>query len=462
MSRKIYFPFCVLALLFAATSSCKKEHFEPVNISDLNPDEAASNTPLDQWLKTTFLDEYNINVIYHYHRYYHESDRNVSPPKVETVQPMMTTVLQGYILPYRDVAGVPFIKTNTPKEFVLYGSTSYDASGIGYAGTASGGVRINLFGLDNFSLSPGFVTSRLRVIHHEFTHILNQRYVMPPDFATITGSSYKATWTSTPLDTAHKYGYVSSYASQNPAEDFAEITSSLLVSGQPWFDNWVKTSSSTAGQAALRAKESSVVNYFTSSLNVDFRALQKKVQLYIRDSLKDVTVTFPYWLNQNLYKTMTINLEDPMYNTYGSSAAFAAAYNQFKSVILAYSSTNKYHMDYLQFMFTNSTTLTVRAAFTAAAGGTQYLADYSFSMAVNSTTGATTFTKVAQAGTTGSYANAALFATGFANSIQQYLTSNAFVADWLQANMPGILYTKTGGFYQTGLASNYFYGPLAL
>jgi substrate import-associated zinc metallohydrolase lipoprotein len=267
----------VLIGLFAAISSCKKDKFEKTDISELNPDETATNTALDQWLKTTFLDEYNIDVIYHYHRYYHESDRNVSPPKVETVQPMMTTVLDGYIKPYREVAGVTFIKTNAPREFVLYGSTSYDAQNIGYAGTASGGVRVNLFGLNNFSLSPGFVTSRLNVIHHEFTHILNQRYLMPPEFKLITNSSYKATWTSTPLDTAHKYGYVSSYASQNPTEDFAEMTCTMLVKGQPWFDNWVKTTTSATGQAALRAKESSVVNYFGSSLNVDFRALQSKM-----------------------------------------------------------------------------------------------------------------------------------------------------------------------------------------
>jgi hypothetical protein len=345
---------------------------------------------------------------------------------------------------------------------VLYGSTSYDAQNIGYAGTASGGVRVNLFGLNNFSLSPGFVTSRLNVIHHEFTHILNQRYLMPPEFKLITNSSYKATWTSTPLDTAHKYGYVSSYASQNPAEDFAEMTCTLLVKGQPWFDNWVKTSTSAAGQAALRAKESSVVNYFSSSLNIDFRALQKKVQLYIKDVLKDQSVTFPYWFNQNLYKTMTINLEDQMYATYGSPASFTTAYNRFKDTILAYSSTAKYHMDYLQFMFASPTSLTVRAAFTPAGVTSQYFADYTFSMGVNTTTGATTFTKIAQAGTTGNYANAAAFANGFATTIQQYLTSNTFVADWLPANTPGSLYTKTGGFYQTGLASNYFYGTLGL
>ena len=78
-------------------------------------------------------------------------------------------------------------------------------------------------------------------------------------------------------------------------------------------------------------------------------------------------------------------------------------------MILAFSSTAKYHMDYLQLMFASSTSLTVRAAFTAAAGGTQYFADYTFSVGVNTNTGATTFTKIAQAGTTGSYANAALF-----------------------------------------------------
>jgi len=461
MSIKIFFRLCVLFLLFAAAGSCKKEHFEPVEISGLNPDEAASNTALDQWLKTTFLDEYNIDVIYHYHRYYHENDRNVSPPKVETVQPMMTTVLDGYIQPYREVAGVTFVRNNVPREFVLYGSTSYDAQNIGYAGTASGGVRVNLFGLNNFSLSPGFVTSRLNVIHHEFTHILNQRFLMPPDFKLITNSSYKATWTSTPLDTAHKYGYVSSYASQNPTEDFAEVTSSLLVKGQSWYDNWVKTSTSAAGQAALRAKESSVVNYFASSLNVDFRALQKKVQLYIKDVLKDPSVTFPYWFYQNLYKTMTINLEDQLYATYGSPAAFATAYNQFKGVILALDPVGKYHMDYLQFLFNSNTSLTVRAAFTAAAGGSQYLADYNFAMQINQTTGVTTITKVAQ-GTTVNNQNAALFTAGFTSSIQQYLTSNTFTPDWLPINTPASMYTKTGGFSQTGLPSNYFYGPLGL
>lgn len=460
MIRKIFIMSCFVALVILSAVSCKKDDFTPVDMSSLNPDETASNTALDQWLTTTFLDEYNINVIYHYHRYYHEADRNVTPPDPKNVQPMMTTVLEGYIWPYRKIAGETFIKKYVPKEFVLYGSTSYDASNIGYAGTASGGIRVNLFGVDNFSLTPSFVTSRLHVIHHEFTHIINQIMVMPSDFQTITASTYNAAWTSTALTDAHMWGYVSSYASQNPVEDFAETTSALLVSGQAWFDNWVKTSTSAAGQAALRAKESSVVSYF-SNLNIDFRALQREVQLYIRDTLKDPAVTFPYWLNQNLYKTLTVNLEDGMYTTYGSSATFSGVYNQFKNVILSYSSTSKYHLDYLQFRFTSATLMTVRAAFTATGGTTQYFGDYDFSMTINPTTGEVKFTKVANAtGTT--YSNGNLFTAGFTNSIQAYLTSNniTFIGDWMPANVAPNLFNSTAGFYEKGNPANYFYGPI--
>lgn len=458
MLSKILIKSSVLALVALSFVACKKDTFTPIDPRSLNPDTTASNTPLDQWLKKTFLDEYNINVIYHYHRYYHEADRNVTPPDPQFVQPMMTTVLEGYILPYRKIAGEAFIKKTVPKEFVLYGSTSYDASNIGYAGTATGGIRVNLFGVDNFSLTPSFVTSRLRVIHHEFTHILNQIFTLPPDFEKITASSYNAAWTSTPVDTAHKYGYVSSYASQNPVEDYAETTSSLLVSGQSWFDDWVRTSSSAAGQLALRQKESNVVNYF-NTLGIDFRALQKEVQLYIQNTLKDPAVTFPYWLNKNLYKTMTMNLEDGMYTTYGILSQFSDAYNAFKKTIVDYSATSKYHLDYLQLMFTSNTKMTVRGAFTAASGGTQYFADYDFSMTVNPTTGEVTFAKIAN-GTGATYNNGALFTAGFTSSIQAYLTSNTFIGEWLQPNMPANLFTKTAGLYVKGTPTNYFYGPL--
>lgn len=454
------------AILIIATSiiglSCKKESFTKVDIASLNPDEPLENTPLDAWLKTTFLDEYNVEVIYRYNRYNHEADRNVAPPKPEMVEPMMTTVLEGYILPYRKIAGTNFIKQNIPKQWVLFGSTSYDATGTGYAGTASGGVRINLFGINDFSLTPGFVTGRLHTIHHEFTHILNQLVPIPTDFPLITASTYNGAWQSTPADSAHTWGYVSNYASQNDMEDYAETNSALLVYGQPWFDNWVKTSGSDAGKKALRLKEQNIVGYYNTSLHVDFRALQKEVQLYIKDVLKDPSVTFPYWLNKGLYPLVSVNPDDPMYSSYGSSSAFNAAYDGFKAGMLAYSSNSKYNLDSLQFRFDGPGSLTVRAGFTATAGsaaGNSYSGDYSFNVTIDPNNGEVVFEKIAQKdGTT--FSNGTLFITSFENTIQKFLTADTFIADWLPTTTPPEMYTKTGGFYQKNSPANYFYGNL--
>lgn len=450
------FLFLILPVLIF---SCRKDEFKAVDINDLNPDVTILNTELDQWLKTTFLDEYNVDVIYRYNRYNHEPDRNVTPPLPQVVQPMMQVVLDGYIMPYRKIGGAPFIKSTVPKQWVLYGSTSYDGSNTGYAGTASGGVRVNLFGLNSNSYSS---KSRLNVIHHEYTHILNQLVNMPTDFPLITKSTYNAAWQSTPADSAKKWGYVSSYASQNPMEDYAETTAALLVAGQPWFDNYVRTNTSATGQAALRLKEQNVVGYFNSAFKIDFRALQKEIQLYIKDTLKDVSATFPYWINQGLYKTVTINLDDAIYSVYGISPDFVAVYNQFKEDMLATSTTAKYRLDYVQLRFDTPTSLVVRAAFTATGGnnnGTQFLADYSFSTLVNSTTGDVTFTKIAQAtGTT--FNNGNIFITSFTNTIQKFLTESTYSASWLPVNVAPSMYTKTGGFTQKANAAKYFWGVL--
>ena len=347
-----------------------------------------------------------------------------------------------------------------PKEWVLYGSGAYQTDGSMILATASAGRRVTIYDLNNFNANnPDGVTRKLRTIHHEFTHILNQLVAMPTDFQTITKSTYSATWTTVADVTARDNGYVSPYASSQPGEDFAETVSHLLVLGQAWFDARANAST-VVGKAALKAKEASVVQYFTINLGVDFRALQRAVQTVVRDTYKLPTAGFPYWMGQNLYKTMTINLEDPLYTANPMSADFSTAYNNFKTTILAYSSTAKYHLDYVQFRFESTTALTVRGAFTAAAGGTQFFADYTFTYTINPTTGAVTFAKVAQAGTTGSYANAALFTAGFTSSIQAYLTGKTFIVDWMPKTIDNANFNTFGGMYVSGTPASYFFGSL--
>ncbi len=152
--------------------SCKKEDDLNVDVNDLNPDDPALNTELDAWLQQTFLDPYNAAVVYRYNRYYHDNEKNIAPVKTEMVKPTMETVLNGYINPYYKVAGRDFIKKYIPKEWVLFGSYSYNSDGVVIAGTASAGRRITLYGLNNFRATPSFVAGHLGVIHHEFGHIL--------------------------------------------------------------------------------------------------------------------------------------------------------------------------------------------------------------------------------------------------------------------------------------------------
>lgn len=459
--------FSLILVVTVLVASCRKDDFTKTDMDSLNPDNPIKNTELDAWLTSTFLDEYNMDVIYRYDRYNHEPDRNVAPVKVEMVKPMMTTVLEGYILPYRKIAGVTFIKKFVPKQWVLFGSTSYDGANIGYAGTASGGVRINLFGLNNFSLSPGFVTGRLHVIHHEFTHILNQIVHIPTDFPLITASTYNGAWQDTRADSAHNWGYVSAYASGSFMEDYAETNSAMLVSGPSWFDNYVKTSGSEAGRTALRLKEQNVVGYFNEALNVDYRALQKEVQTYIKDVLKDPSVTFPYWIDKGLYKSITVNMDDELHATNGKSAAFAEAYNAFNEGVGRWNPGARYQIQNLQFIF-DGDNMTVRMLFSATQGsgvGTVYTGDYAFKMNLDASTGEVVFEKLAQGdgtpydGTT--YGNGNLFLNDFENTIQKFLTEDTFIGDWLPISASADLYSKTGGFYQKGTPNNYFYGNLA-
>ena len=463
MLQRFIIKSSLIATMVVLLFSCKKENFTPISVNTLLQDSTASGTSLDNWLKTNFLTPYNIDVVYHTNSYFHEYDRNVTPPDPTVIQPYLQKILSGYFAPYNKIAGTDFLKLYGFRQFVLWGSTSYDGSKppVGYAGTASGGIRINLFGLDGYTPSNwGLIKGALNLIHHEYTHILQQTFTMPPDYQQFTAAYYNANWTQTPDDTARKYGFVSNYASQNPIEDMAETNCHLLVSGQPWFDARVKSSS--MGATGLRQKENSIVTYY-NNIGIDYRALQKEVQLYLKDSAKDATVTFPYWLNQGTpYTSITVNLKDNMYNQYGQSASFATVYKRMQDSIAKQST---FLATGIKLNFTKKDSMTVSVPFTYANGTGSFIGDFDFAMKINTSTGTVQFTKVNnKAGVT--YNNGSYFSRAFANTIQAYLTSNIFIGDWLQYkpqyNVPANLFTRTAGFYVQSDPNNYFYGPLAL
>ncbi len=95
------------------------------------------------------------------------------------------------------LAAPTFIKTFTPKQFVLYGSPAYNSNGSITLGTADGGRRVVLYELNDLNFTdPAQVSRKMRTIHHEFTHILNQMIAIQPEFQLVTKADYYADWTN--------------------------------------------------------------------------------------------------------------------------------------------------------------------------------------------------------------------------------------------------------------------------
>jgi substrate import-associated zinc metallohydrolase lipoprotein len=457
--KNIFKLFTVL-IMVALVTSCRKTEDLNVDYSSFNADNPTTNTPLDQWLKANFLDEYNIEVVYRYNRYYHDNSANVAPNKLENIQPTMQIVLDGFINPYRKVAGETFTKKYLPKEFVLFGSYSYvDANAPGVAGTAAAGRRITLYGVNEYQPLPAgqfYAWDRHRIMHHEFGHILNQIIPIPTDFEAISKGYYKQPYTSTTTADAHANGFVTAYASGQPTEDYAESISWALINGQAWYDYWANTASAE-GKLRLIQKENNVINYY-NNLGLNFKELQREVQLYMKNTLNLKESKFPYWLSQKLYASMTVNLETDLYTKYGNSASFKTVYDATRTAVAAVGGANR-KFNFFRLDFTSATTANLNVNYTNTAGSV-FDATYALNVVVNATTGDTNFTIGTPGGTTGTWANATVIQTG-AQPLINYLIGNVFVADWMPVSIPADGYMKYAGFYVKGTPTNYFYGPLA-
>ena len=455
MKKNIFKIFAALIFVFVV-QSCKKEDAVSIDLTKYIDNPSAQND-VDKWLKTNFLDAYNIDVIYRYSDYYKDYDKIVSPVNVSKVMPQMQTVLDGFIAPYKKVAGLSFVKERLPKEWVLYGSGAYQTDGSMILATASAGRRVTIYDLNNFDASNAdLVVRKLRTIHHEFTHILNQIVPMPTDFQTITKATYNATWTTVADATARDNGYVTPYASSEPREDFAETTTHLLVLGQAWFDARANASTA-AGKLALKAKEASVVQYFTINLGIDFRTLQREVQSVVRNTYKYSAASFPYWIGQGLFKTITIDLSNPVYTSSGISTNFSTAYQASVTGVAAVGNANR-KLNYIRLDLLSATSANLYLNYTNTAGSTLE-ALYALNMTFNATTGATKFTVGTARDTTTPWTNATVIQTG-AQPLINYLIGSNFIADWMPANIGNNNFNSYGGFYVSGTPANYFYGVL--
>lgn len=443
--KKINYILLFSILLSAVfLSSCKKEEDLNVDFSKYNADDYVKG-PLDDWLKTEFLDPYNISVEYRWQTFLSPVNKEITPPKEEKVQPAMEAIRDIWIQPYMEVGGASFFKPIAPKQIVLVGSPEYNDNGTITLGTAEGGRKIYLTVINDFEKSNGGGVKRMMgTVHHEFAHIINQVVSIPPEFATIS-PEFTSNWTSESAEDAKALGFISQYARMNPGEDFAEMISHLLIEGQFWFDEYVASAPESA-QLRLRNKEQIVVDYYTLSFGIDFRELQENVQQKLE--LVSPPMPFAQRLQANSFSSMSTNLPEQAIR----SQPFVDVWNQ----TIAASEANGWVFVRMEFFFDNPSMLRVRYHF-ANQAGSNYAADSDFDMSVEDD-GTTTFSLRSQQIDDIPHSNFNVAGAGF-KPMQDYLQSGAFMAKWVTDIVPNSRDRK-GGFAKKDDPSSYFYGDL--
>lgn len=278
MKKNITIIILLLASM-AAFSSCRKDEMSPESIITVDK---VQYTPFDLWLNKNFVDTYNILFKYRYEAI--EADYNYYTVPADYNNSIILAHLVKYLCleAYDAVGGVEFTRANFPKMIFCIGDYEYKNNGSIVLGTAEGGRKILLTGVNNLGKYVKDIEQLnhyyFKTIHHEFTHILNQTKEMPVEYQFITGDAYVAdAWSTTGFNTGYlERGFISAYSQESYTEDFAEMLSMFVCESEAQWNEWLEE----AGDAAslITAKLDLVVKYMSDSWGIDLYALRKSVQ----------------------------------------------------------------------------------------------------------------------------------------------------------------------------------------
>lgn len=279
--KKYRFLYTLLALALAGSwSSCSEDELSPTSVITMG--ERVKND-FDYWLEANYVNPYNIAFKYRYEEI--ESDLNYYTVPADYNQAVELAHIVKYICieAYDEVGGIEFTRTYFPKEFFLIGEWEYRNNGTFILGTAEGGKKILLSGvnyLDRYKNNINNLTHYyLKTIHHEFTHILNQTKELPTAYQYITGTTYVADlWSESPYDSGYlPRGYISAYSQMEYTEDFAEMLSMYVCYSEQQWQAWMEAAGEE-GASLIESKLTLVKQYMKDSWGIDIDTLRDSIQ----------------------------------------------------------------------------------------------------------------------------------------------------------------------------------------
>ena len=284
---KKYFIYFLTAVLAVATlAACQKDELSPNSVIKV---ETTVQNDFDKWLMENFVNPYNIDFKYRFEL--NESDMNYYTIPADYDQAVIMAHLVKYLCidTYDEVAGIDFTRGYFPKMFFLIGEWEYRNNGTFILGTAEGGKKILLSGVNylNDVLAMGADELNhyyIKTIHHEFSHILNQTKNFPTDFAQVNGEGYVAdSWSEAPFNTEYLHnGFISAYSQHSAGEDFAEMLSIYVTNDQEYWDAQLEEAGAASAEF-IQAKLDIVRDYMKTSWSIDIDELRETINRRQKD-----------------------------------------------------------------------------------------------------------------------------------------------------------------------------------
>lgn len=282
---KRYFLYTLLYIVALSFASCSEDKLSDKSVI---VDSKVEENAFDKWLTANFINTYNINFEYRFADNEADMAYYTVPAKLDAAIKMAHLLKHVCLETYDEVAGINFTRANFPKHIFLIGEWEYKNNGTYILGTAEGGKKVYLAGvndLDKHLKSTSELNHYyLKTIHHEFTHILNQNKPYLADFRKVSDAGYvNDEWNVAPNDTGYLHrGFVSAYSQDDDREDFAELLSIYVTTAPDQWEEWMQDAAtgkvgSMTGRQIIEQKLDMVRTYMKDSWNVSLEDLRTAI-----------------------------------------------------------------------------------------------------------------------------------------------------------------------------------------
>ena len=278
MNKKLI-SFISLVFIALAFVACSDEGPKQPSIFPTKP---VNRNNFEQWLLKNYTYPYNVEV--QYKLVDGETDINYTLSPADSAKSAQLAIIIKYLWfdAYNEVAGPELVKQSAPRVLQMVGSSAFTRQQTEVVGTAEGGYKVTLYRVNSLTKETIYNYDWLNfyffhTMHHEFTHILNQKKPYDDAFAQITSTTYvSGDWYQLKEDDCLKEGYISTYARSEAREDFAELLS-FYVTDTPTKWNERLQRAGTKGASLINQKMAIIKSYMQNSWNINLDDLRDSV-----------------------------------------------------------------------------------------------------------------------------------------------------------------------------------------